>query len=177
MLSKINNFNPRKMIIGSMIAGSVLAGGLSSCGRAENINKEKIEYVQPAKDELIISKSAKDKPNRAGFITTKLDISEKDSPLKNAGKRIGAALLGGAIGGLIGIFRKDSAFLNKVSHCAVLGGTAGLLTPGLTMSAIIIGASTLVGGIAGTFFSGGNDKIGKITAAAFGILTGAACLL
>ena len=189
-ISNITNINPtlqkkfsaKKVILGSMLAGSLLAGGLSSCtGHTDRFEKEKIENVQIGDKKFVIIKSNQNKEKNAdssgGAISGLKYISEKDSPAKNLGKRLSVGLIGGLLGGLAGVFRKDKSVMNQVSHCAAAGAAAGILFPGVTLTAIVTLLSAVAGGAAGTFLSGGNDKVGKISAAVFAILTAAACIL
>lgn len=182
MLNKISHFSnqisPKKAIIGTMLAGTLIAGGLSSCKNKNDLfEKEKIEYVNSDKKNFSISTLNK-KQNVAstgGLISNLEYISEKDSPLKSLGKRLGVGLIGGIIGSFAGVIRKNKSFLNKVSQCTVVGAAAGILFPGLTLTTVLTGLTTIAGGIGGTFFSG-NEKIGKICAAICGIITAAACI-
>ncbi len=175
------NFSAKKVILGSMLAGSLLAGGLSSCTEhSDRFEKEKIENIQIGNEKFLIIKSNQNKEKNTassgGAISGLKYISEKDSPAKNLGKRISVGLIGGLLGGLAGVFRKNKSVMNKVSQCAAAGTTAGILFPGVTLTAVVTLLSVIAGRAAGTFLSGGNDKIGKISAAVFGILTAAACI-
>ena len=182
IINKINyatiykNIFPKKAIIGTMIAGSLLGGTLTSCNKnnnAEGLNKEKIEYVSNQKPATTIKILPAQKE---ASITNLKFISEKDSPLRNIGKRLTIGLLGGMLGGLIGAFRTNKTFLTKASQCAAVGAAAGVLFPGLTLTSIVTLLSIITGGAAGTMLSGGNEKVGKVVAALFGILAAAACI-
>lgn len=176
------NFSAKRVILMSMLAGSLLAGSLNSCaGHLDKFEKEKIENVQIGDKKFLIIKSNQNEEKNAdssgGIISGLKYISEKDSPAKNLGKRLSVGLFGGLLGGLIGVFRKDKTVMNQVSHCAAAGAAAGILFPGVTLTVIITLLSSVAGGAAGTFLSGGNNKVGKISAAVFGILAAAACIL
>ena len=181
IINKINyatnykNIFPKKAIIGTMIAGSLLGGTLTSCknNNAGVLNKEKIEYVSNQQPATTIKIHPAQKE---ASITNLKFISEKDSPLRNIGKRLSTGLLGGLLGGLIGAFRTNKTFLTKASQCAAVGAAAGVLFPGLTLTSIVTLLSIITGGAAGTMLSGGNEKVGKVVAAAFGILAAAACI-
>ncbi len=192
MLNKINNitninstlpkkFSAKKIILYSMLTGSLLTGGLSSCAkRSDRFEKEKIENVQISDKKSLTIKSNKNQEKNVassdGAISGLKYISEKDSFAKNLGKRLSIGLIGGLLGGLIGIFRKNMSVMNKIPQCAAAGAAAGILFPGITLTAIVTTLSALAGGAAGTFLSGGNDKIGKISAVGFGLLAAAACI-
>lgn len=171
------SLHPKKMLLGTMLAGSLLCGGLASCtNKSDTFETNKIEYVQGNNHQtLVISDNLelknKPEPQKATISGFKF-ISKNDSPFKNLGKRISAGLLGGVIGALIGTVK-----CGKSAKGGAIGATAGVLFPGITLIAIITGLASYTGAMAGTLFSGGNEKIGKITAAAFGILTALACLL
>ena len=174
-ITNTKSFIPKKTIAGTLIAGSLLGGMLTSCNnKPDSFKKEKIECV--AADKITDSISVKTLPAKKQASISNLSISNKTSHAWSLGKSIGAGLLGGLIGGLVGIFRKDKSFLTTGPQCAAVGAAAGLLLPGLAMGAIITLFAALVGGAAGTMFSGGDDKIGKATAALFGIIAAAASL-
>lgn len=172
-----NNFLPKKMLIRTMLVGSLLCGGLASCtNKSDTFETNKIEYVQGNNNQNLVIPGNLELKKRAeqkrDAISGFKFISKNDSPLKNLGKRISAGLLGGVIGALIGTFKGG-----KPAKGGAIGAAAGVLFPGITLTAIITGIASYTGAMAGTFFSGGNDKIGKITAVACGILTALACLL
>ena len=171
------SLHPKKMLLGTMLAGSLLCGGLASCtNKSDTFETNKIEYVQRNNNQTLVISDNLELKNRAaqkrGAISGFKFISKNDSPLKNLGKRISAGLLGGFIGALIGTVK-----CGKSAKGGAIGTAAGVLFPGMTLTAIITGIASYTGAMAGTLFSGGNEKIGKITAVAFGILTALACLL
>ena len=169
------NLIPKKMIIGSMVAGSLLCTGITSCSnKVDYFEKGQLEYLEKNKNNDIISDYKTSSGGKKKGLVTNLEfISEKDSPLKKAGKRITVGLLAGVLGGLISALNGAK----KTSKHAAIGAAAGALFPGLTLTVIFTAFSSIAGALSGTFLSGGNEKIGKIAAAVLGFLTAAACIL
>lgn len=170
---------PNKAAIGAMLASGILASSVASCSVKDDVfQKENIELIQKNKD-IDESKVYKiqdkfDKqPQMAGIVS----LNKNDTPLRRVGKSLSMGLLGGLLGACAGSFRGNKSFLNKASQCACVGAAAGILFPSLTLAALITGVSAAAGGIAGTYFSGGNEKAGKIGAVIFALTAAGACLL
>ena len=169
---------PRKTIAGAMLAGGILASSLSSCtAKPDAFQKENIEYLaqkeQNTSDNKVYKIQAKPQIQKAGINF----ISKEDSPFTQTGKRLTTGLLASLLGALAGSFRGNKSFLNKTSQCACVGAAAGILFPSLTLTTIITGLSAIVGGFAGSYFSGGNEKAGKIGAIISALIAAGGCLL
>ena len=173
------NLLPNKAAVGAMLASGILASSIASCSVKDDVfQKENIELIQKNKNtnESKVYK-IQDKLDKQPQIAGIVNLNQKDTPLKRVGKSLSMGLLGGVLGACVGSFRGNKSFLNKTSQCACVGAAAGVLFPSLTLAAIITGASAIVGGLAGSYFSGGNEKAGKIGAIIFALAAAGACLL
>ena len=179
--TSIKRFVPKKALIGAMLAGSMLAGGLASCVNSEDcFEKEKVEYYQKKKTNSLPSKTfiTEKYPQKNKAIVSNMQfVSKEDSLSRNIGKRVTVGLLGGLFGGIAGVFRGNKSKLNTSSQCASVGAAAGLLCPGVTLTAIVTLLSGLTGACAGSFFSGGNRRAGIAVAAIFGTIAAISCIL
>ena len=172
---KTNFLSPKNLIIATTLATTLTAGAVNC-----NINQDNKPNI-----EVVNNKNTTDK-----FISTIKSINDYDTKVLNRnGKKskaeqkdnnetnkwfsrviVGAitALLGGIAGGIRE--EKYKTFLASTKSGIITGGALGFALPGIVAGAVLTTCVSLLSAICGTWLSKGNAVIGKISAAATGIL-------